>query len=68
MFVFFRCPYTEQVGKLIERAKEDNKVVLFDIDDLVIDREYTKSIQYLNKMSDQENRSIIMGLILLKKH
>lgn len=67
VFVFFRCPYTEQVGKLIERAKEDNKVVLFDIDDLVIDREYTKSIQYLNKMSDQEKQEYYNGIDLTQK-
>ena len=37
LFVFFRCPYTDTIGKFIEKAKELNKTVLFDIDDLVVD-------------------------------
>lgn len=46
-FVIFRCPYTDAVGKLIHRAHDLNKKVIFDVDDLVIDTEYTDTIPYV---------------------
>ncbi len=53
-FVFFRCPITETVKQFITLAKENNKVVFFDIDDLVIDKKYTETIPYLKTMSKEE--------------
>ena len=53
-FVFFRCPITDTVKQFIEKAKYNNKVVFYDIDDLVFDKEYTKSIKYLDSMSKEE--------------
>ena len=53
-FVFFRCPITDTVKEFIEKAKYNNKTVFYDIDDLVFDKEYTKSIKYLKKMSKEE--------------
>ena len=35
-FVFFRCPYTELIGKFVYVAKKLNKKLIYDIDDLVI--------------------------------
>ena len=46
-FIFFRCPSTEKVIQFIEFAKKNNKTVLFDIDDLVIDTKYTDKIKYV---------------------
>lgn len=67
VFIFFRCPYTEQVGELIKVAKEDNKVVLFDIDDLVIDLEYTKTIKYLDELSLTDRKIYDEGIRLNQK-
>ena len=53
-FIFFRCPSTEKVIQFIEFAKKNNKTVLFDIDDLVIDTKYTDKIKYVQSMSDEE--------------
>ena len=53
-FVFFRCPITDTVKEFIEKAKYNNKIVFYDIDDLVFDKEYTKTIKYLDKMSKDE--------------
>ena len=53
-FVFFRCPITETVKQFIEKAKYNNKTVFYDIDDLVFDKEYTKSIKYLKTMSKED--------------
>ena len=53
-FVFYRCPITPTVEEFIKIAKENNKTVFYDIDDLVFDLEYTKSIKYLDTISEAE--------------
>lgn len=53
-FVFFRCPITDEIREFIKLAKYNNKTVIFDIDDLVFDREYTKTIKYLDTLSKEE--------------
>ena len=53
-FVFFRCPITDTVREFIKKAKENNKTVFYDIDDLVFDKEYTKTIKHLDTMSKEE--------------
>ena len=53
-FVFYRCPITPTVQEFIKLAKENNKTVFYDIDDLVFDLEYTKSIKYLDTISEAE--------------
>lgn len=67
VFIFFRCPYTELIGEFIATAKEHHKVVLFDIDDLMIDRSYTKTIKHLDTMSDSELNSYYEGIDLNQK-
>ena len=66
-FVFFRCPYTEQVGELIRRAKELGRLVLFDIDDLVIDTKYTDTIPYVMSLNAEEKRIYDDGVIRMGK-
>lgn len=53
-FVFFRCPYTEQIGKFVAAAKKLNKKLIYDIDDLVIDTVYTDQISYVRQMSEAD--------------
>lgn len=62
VFIFFRCPYTEMVGEFIKSAKSMNKRVLFDIDDLVIDRKYTDQIPYLKTMTQEEKANYDSGV------
>lgn len=54
VFIFFRCPYTDTIGRFIELAKKLNKHVLFDIDDLVIDTKYTDNIKCVSSMKKAE--------------
>lgn len=56
LFIFFRCPHTDVIERMIKKAKELNKTVLFDIDDLVIDTKYTDKIKYIQAMSEDEKR------------
>lgn len=53
-FIFFRCPYTDMVGAFIEKAKQLNKKVFFDIDDLVIDTKYTDEIRFVASLPEKE--------------
>ena len=53
-FVFFRCPVTDKVKEFIEKAKYNNKTIFYDIDDLVFDKEYTKTIKHLQTLSKEE--------------
>ncbi|CAH0438853.1 glycosyltransferase [Clostridium neonatale] len=62
VFIFFRCPITDDVMKLIKKAKEHNKTVIFDIDDLVIDKKYTDTIEYLNTLSKEEKANYDTGV------
>lgn len=62
VFIFYRCPYTEVIGNFIKLAKEQNKVVLYDIDDLLIDRSYTDTVAYLKTMPETELNSYYEGI------
>ena len=69
MFIFYRCPYTEDVGAFINLAKKYNKKVYFDVDDLVIDTKYTDTISYVANMPRQDkliydNGVKLMGITL----
>ena len=66
-FVFFRCPYTETIGEFISIAKKLNKLVVFDVDDLVIDIEYTKTVTYIDAMDDEDKAVYYNGIELIKK-
>ena len=62
VIIFFRCPWTEKIGKAISLAKSLNKKVLFDIDDLVIDTKYTDEIPFLKNLSIQKKNYTMMEL------
>lgn len=64
-FVIYRCPYTARVGKFIELAKQLNKKVYYDIDDLVIDRRYTDTIEFLQTMCPGERAGYDEGVDLM---
>ena len=53
-FVFFRCPITDVVLQFIDQAKSQNKVIFYDIDDLVFDKSYTKTIKHLETLKKDE--------------
>ena len=53
-FVIYRCPIIPVVEEFVKKAKENNKAVFYDIDDLVFDLEYTSQIRYLDNLSQPE--------------
>ncbi|MCL1999361.1 MAG: glycosyltransferase [Turicibacter sp.] len=54
LFVFFRCESTPLIEEFIKIAKANNKRIIFDIDDLLIDTKYTDTIKYLDTMEALE--------------
>lgn len=66
-FIFFRCPYTDNVGELIKRAKSLDRLVLFDIDDLVVDTKYTDTIPYVISLNAEEKAVYDDGVIRMGK-
>lgn len=67
VFIFYRCPFTETVGEFIRLAKQLNKTVLFDIDDLVINKKYTRTIPYVAAMEKEERKAYDEGVDLIRK-
>ena len=53
-FVFYRCPIIPVVEEFIKVAKENNKTIFYDIDDLVFDTKYTNKLKVLDSMSKEE--------------
>jgi glycosyltransferase involved in cell wall biosynthesis len=56
-FVFCRYPHTEKVEEFIGRAKSFNKTIIFEIDDLIFDTEFTDNIATVQQM-DTADRTL----------
>ena len=66
-FVFFRCPMTETIDQFVSLAKELNKAVIYDIDDLVIDTRYTNQIKYVMDMKQEEKEAYDKNVMDMQK-
>ena len=67
VIIFFRCPWTEKIEQAIKLAKEFNKKVLFDIDDLIIDTKYTDTNTYIKNLSYKEKTLYDKGVVRIRK-
>ena len=67
LFIFYRCPYTDMVGRFIEQARKYHKHVLFDMDDLLIDESYTRTIDYIKTLPQSEQDQYYDGIELMQK-
>lgn len=65
-FVIFRCPITPQVAEFIEKARYFNKRVFFDVDDLVINRKYTDTNEYVQQMKPREKWGYDNGVMMME--
>ena len=54
IIIFFKCPWTKEVDEAITLAKNLNKKVLFDVDDLFFDLKYTNTNTYVQEFSHYE--------------
>lgn len=56
-FVIFRCPMTDTLREFATMAKQMNKPLWYDVDDLVIDTKYTDQILFLDRMQPEERQA-----------
>ena len=63
VYILFRCPITDGLRKLVGKAKAYHKTVLYDIDDLVIDRKYTDNIPFIQTLSPEDKKSYDDGVV-----
>lgn len=61
-FVFFRCPSTPLILEFINKARQLNKLVAYDIDDLMMDESYVKGIKYLKTLTQEELSLYMSGI------
>jgi hypothetical protein len=54
IIIFFKCPWTKEVDEAIILAKNLNKKVLFDVDDLFFDVKYINTNTYAQELSPYE--------------
>ena len=65
--VIFRCPITDSIDELIEKANFFNKKVFFDVDDLVIDTKYTNGIKHVQEMNTKDRKVYDEGVVKMGK-
>ncbi len=53
-FVIYRMPYDQNVDNFIKKVHENNKIVFYDIDDLVFDLKYTKNLESLKSLTKEQ--------------
>ena len=53
-FVFYRCPILPVIKDFIKLAKENNKTVFYDIDDLVFDLKNTSKLDVVKAMNEKD--------------
>jgi glycosyltransferase involved in cell wall biosynthesis len=56
IFIFHRTLYTGKIEKLVKKAKEQNKEIIFETDDLVYDPEFLKYMDYYKNMNFLEKK------------
>ena len=54
VIIFYLCPWTQKVNEAITLAKNFNKKVLFDIDNLLFATKYTNNIPFIKSLSKEE--------------
>jgi glycosyltransferase involved in cell wall biosynthesis len=64
--IFYRVPAFPEIARTIEYAKSLNKIVFFDIDDLIFDREYYPGSKekFKDQLSHQEYKDLVKGVSL----
>jgi glycosyltransferase involved in cell wall biosynthesis len=67
--IFYRVPAFPEIARTIEYAKSLNKIVFFDIDDLIFDQEsYPGSREkFKDQLSHQEYKDLVKGVSLYRE-
>lgn len=67
VFIIYRCPFQKSVELLMNNISINKKNIFFDIDDLVIDTEYTDTIPYVQSFSNKQKKEYDSNVCKMKK-
>lgn len=62
-FIIYRTPWSEHVQTFVDLAHQQNKIVFYDIDDLVFDLEYTKNIKEVKRLAKEQREEYDDGVV-----
>lgn len=54
VFIFYRCPWVPEFKDIFKDIKHKNKVAIYAVDDLVIDRKYTDALPVVQAMVPED--------------
>ncbi|WP_427813876.1 rhamnan synthesis F family protein [Enterococcus sp. 22-H-5-01] len=60
--IIYRAGYSDKLAELCSLAKKYHKTILYDIDDLVIDTQYTDQLEYTQSISSEEKLNYDAGV------
>lgn len=66
-FIIFRCMYTDYVKEFVDKVHSLGKTVIFDIDDLVIDTEYTDALLFVQEFPPARKRAWDKNVLLMRE-
>ena len=53
-FIFYRCPWLPEFEDMIHDIKRNNKVTIYAVDDLVVDKKYTDTLPVVQAMNPED--------------
>jgi len=56
VFIFYRCPWLKEFEGIFEEIRRKNKVSIYAVDDLVIDRKYTDNLPVVRAMLPEDRK------------
>ena len=56
VFIFYRCPWMPGFEEIFEDIRQKNKVSIYAVDDLVIDRKYTDTLPVVQELHPEDRR------------
>lgn len=62
-FIIYRAPWSKHLDTFIKLVHENNKVVFYDIDDLVFDLKFVNNIKSLQSLSKEERKNYNAGVV-----
>ena len=67
LFIFYRCEYTEPIEAFVNKAKNNQKQVCFDIDDLIIDTKYTDQVPFVQAFPPEYKKVFDTSIMMIGK-
>mgnify|MGYP000863567147 FL=1 len=62
VFIFYRCPWLKEFEGIFEEIRRKNKVSIYAVDDLVIDRKYTDNLPVVQAMLPEDRKLYDSGV------